>query len=755
LKAQLAFDNTVNVTVDEVNRAEDFLIQQKSALCEELGPLQVANVATTGGDPDATQIANLPLGWKITKKGKIIQSLAEIQQGELVSKKISELRNKIANTDKDLILIGKMRQAAESTVAERLERVWKEYKLGNPNCTRSEFGQSDFFRSTSQAMALPRLTTPVTGVVVETFLHSFPPEDLKARFLEFLDRHPADPFWYAPQQAVLDGVVQPLDHASASWLLKNQSNKKLKISALDKGAKERMAWRWLIISHNQANPVNRVALPPQLSIRYERRGKLTLVAPKPATPSAEDITKAVLEEFRKVVSPPSAPPVGATGTPDDPAQPAPVAVTDVVSRENVDLFLEKTFSLLAILAHDHADYDREKQAFVSKPGIPKSLERGLNSWCESADNLLHNKVPSTVLLPEAGVLNTNLASVTCVTCGKAFQLDELFESPGERHEWLTERDAGVPFVCGTCKDKNTSPPPDPAETEPPETFQDDEERLWVREDIDFFSEKEGQILLTMVKYGTVYLAKQDTPRATAKEKGKQKVTGESPVAGPSNASPPGSKPGGQSTSDKKGAQPGNSASPLNEENPLKVKGEPASRALSDEQRASLRKFFKLKEGLIPPVEWATMNPKQRASAMKERSIPRWATAAVLKRPENLAEILKGSLTKENAGDALAATLGKQTKAHGQAIEAWTALKQDFRGVALYREPVTAKERAFKKRFDQLVADYGEQKAFPRPKERPDKQGRAASPGGRGSQAAGFEGFLQMARAFGEVARAFK
>jgi hypothetical protein len=754
-KAQLAFDNTVIVTVDEVNKAEDILIQMKSSLEEERDSLRAANVAGAAGGSDGSLPVNLPLGWKMTKKGKIIQSLDEIQQEELVKKKVEELNGKIAAADKDLILIGRMRQAAEATVAERLEKAWKEYKLANANCTRTEFGQSDLFRTASQAIALPRLTTPVTGVVVETYLHSFPPEDLKGRFLEFLDRHPSDPFWYAPQQAVQDGAVQPLDQTTSSWLLKNQSNKKLKISALDKGAKERMAWRWLIISHNQVNPTNRVKLLPQLSVRYERKGALTLVAKKPAAPTAMDITKAVLEEFRKVVSQPSASTEGPTGKPEEQAKAASVVGDPTVLKENVDLFLEQTFGLLVSMTHGRVDYDKDSLSFKSKPGVPKSLEKSLNSWCESADALLKNKCPPSITLPEAGALQIHLTSVTCVNCGRDVQLDELFESPEERHEWLLQHDAaGVPYSCGCVGTETPSSPADTPE-EPVETFQDSDGRTWVREDIDFFPDQEGLVLLTMVKGGVNYLARQDGTPLDTKGKKKMAPPPEKKAGSPPRASSSAVQTAEVPKVEKKGGQPDKSTSPLSQENPLRVKGEPASRALSDDQRKALRQFFKLKEGLIPPVEWSTMNPKQRAQALKERSIPRWATAAVLRRPENLEQIVKGSLTKDNIGDALAVTpTGKQTQAHGQAIEAWTALKQDFRGVTLYREPVTSKERAFKKRFDQLIADYGEQKAFPRPKERPDKQGRDSSRV-RGNPVAGFEGFLQMAKAFGEVAKAFK
>jgi len=196
--------------------------------------------------------------------------------------------------------------------------------------------------------------------------------------------------------------------------------------------------------------------------------------------------------------------------------------------------------------------------------------------------------------------------------------------------------------------------------------------------------------------------------------------------------------------------------PTEEENPLHVKGEPKSKALSEDQRKTLRKFFKLTEGLVPPEEWKAMNTKERSLAMAERSLPKWATNAVLKRSSNLELILKGELTKETVNGHLSVTQPKKVGGSSQAIEAWQSLKSDFKGVQLFRNPVTSKEKAFKKRFDSLVSDYGDQKCFPKLREHPDQQGRGRSSSRRGGTTdSGMGAMLQMAKAMGEIARAFK
>jgi hypothetical protein len=86
------------------------------------------------------------------------------------------------------------------------------------------------------------------------------------------------------------------------------------------------------------------------------------------------------------------------------------------------------------------------------------------------------------------------------------------------------------------------------------------------------------------------------------------------------------------------------------ENPAKIdglpKGTPRSKALSEEQRVSLRRFFKLKDPL-PPVEWEALSKKEQRGYLREMSIPRWAVAAVEARPDNLKKIVSKEITAGN------------------------------------------------------------------------------------------------------------
>jgi len=262
-----------------------------------------------------------------------------------------------------------------------------------------------------------------------------------------------------------------------------------------------------------------------------------------------------------------------------------------------------------------------------------------------------------------------------------------------------------------------------------------------RSDIEILDVAEGQEFRTVLHNGVEYYAIVGTPSGPVKGSKARGKTSARPVSPQKkSAAEPSRK-----SEEPKGA-------PVSQSNPLRVKGEAKSKALSDGQRDTLRKYFHLEASPVPSDVWSSLSNKERAAEMAKRSIPRWASEAVLRSAGNLQLIVEGKLTKENANSAARTPKIAVTKATGQAMEAWQQLKSDFKGTPLYRNPSTAKEKAFKKRFDQLVVSYGQQPCFPKLRERPDQQGRSPSRGRKPSSAGG--DFLQMAKAFGEIARAF-
>jgi len=484
--------------------------------------------------------------------------------------------------------------------------------------------------------------------------------------------------------------------------------KTLKISALDQEHREMMAWRWLIISYNQLHLKDRVPLPRVLTVNYSRlrsMGKDSGASTSLDIQRVEQLIKSAAESA-----------VGLTQVPD-----GYVALSEVT----LDTFLSKTVELLQKLSASCSVFSSQQMKFEPINDKPGNVSRTdwLNLWMDMADQVSKSKTYST----------------------SNPHLEELAQAL-QPHDIVEEEVPGSPSV-GV-----------PGPTDPPEWFERNG-KTWYREDIDFLDVLPGQTFLTVVEKGAVYHAIDgEVPGPSApKDKGKAQKNSSKP-------SPPKEGKGKEkevsasqaSTSPTPEAgKPGKAKSPITEENPLHVKGTPRSKALSDSQRDSLRKFFKLESSEVPGEVLAAMTKKQRSAFMKSRSLPRWATVAVLKDASNLEKILKGQLTKENANDSLRTSSKGPTAGRSQALEAWTRLKSDFQGTALLQKPVTAKERAFRKRFDSLKTQYGEQPHFPKLRQRPSQQGQGPSATRFSGRGDGLDGILTLAKAAGEIARAFR
>jgi hypothetical protein len=411
--------------------------------------------------------------------------------------------------------------------------------------------------------------------------------------------------------------------------------------------------------------------------------------------------------------------------------------TVMVPQDDLDDFIARTFRLITYLGGNVARYSEPKKVFepLSNDEGSTTITAAINGWLRTAD-----------LASGCGRISAAEASQMDLLLDRAHQVVVAPSSDEEPEDPTIER--------GT-QEQPSEPSQEPSQggttdpQGPPESF-DLGGHQWFREDIDLIEIYEGQTFLTTTKFGTTYHAVVGDPVGPAKGK---KGRGKTPARQVSMEEEGKSSPG-PSKGPVVGSPP--AKSPVASTNPLNVKGEAKSKALSDGERVALRKFFNLREGIIPSADWSRMDNRARALAMKERSIPRWATAAVLKNPANLPLILEGKLVKDNLAEAELGRTIKVEPGSSQALEAWQALKADFKGTTLFREPVTSKEKAFSKRFSQLVADYGQQPCFPKLRERPDRQdsGRPAR-GSRAPGPGGFGEFLEMAKAMGEIAKAFR
>jgi hypothetical protein len=700
-KVALGWSDTV-ITRTDLQTAKESLLEEKVSVEKTISLLKGAMSPDVEDGADSVNPFSL-LGVKKTKKGKNLLSLSEIQKQEEISKELALKQAESSKLDKLLVLIGKTEDHASSTISARLNAGWAAFRSENPDVTREAFEVSSKALLLREECFMPKLSLPVTGInVVHKCGPHFLPENDFGVFAQFLDRHPVDPFWYAPQHAIKDGKVQPLTQEAQSWLVKNQIVKP-KVSGLSPSEKEKVAWRWLIISHNSKFPLKRVAIDKRLSLSYERRSKLRPEAASGNLDNAK-ITQELLSSFRSIM--------------EGKLSERPLEGKVLIEESSMDNFLTASHELIRWISSTYSTYSPDAGfRLKDDKGQFKSNVKRLNAWLELADTFSKEKeVPANPL--------------------GEFDWDEVV---------MPEIPSPQPPSPAIDCDAGAGHP----DLEPPESFFEDDVD-WFREDVDILEIQEGQVYMTKMRQGVLYNGVQATKPPASKSqkevKGKAKALLVSPQV-------PKESPKGTSG---KGGAPEKPKSPLEEENPLRVKGVAKSKALSEAQRVALRKFFELKDERIPADEWESMDNRQRAAAMKARSIPRWASAAVLKRDSNLEDILEGKLTKDTVGDALSASLPKQKGGSSQALEAWQKLKSDFEGVTLYRTPQTGKEKALKKRFDQLVSDYGQQKCFPKPKDHPSLQGGRSSGTGRGGTPGGeLAGLIQMATAFGQIAKAFK
>lgn len=198
--------------------------------------------------------------------------------------------------------------------------------------------------------------------------------------------------------------------------------------------------------------------------------------------------------------------------------------------------------------------------------------------------------------------------------------------------------------------------------------------------------------------------------------------------------------------------------PLNGTNPARVKGEPRVRALTEEQKLSLRRFFKVVDVPVEPAAWAAMSPKEKTLARAARSIPKWAVAAVARNSRNLEEIIRGRLTKDNFSTRREKTPGSPTqKEQAAATAAWLSVKGRFKGIPLYSNPSRPKEKALWEAYRSLKDRYGDLPCFPKPRKRQSgkKDGKSGGVTTSSGALSGLGEIVAMAKAFGEIAKALR
>lgn len=630
------------------------------------------------------------------KSLKYISAMQELEKA-LAQKEESWHRNVITRQ-----LVEKTIAFATASTKARTARLLFELKR-DPNLTDAQ--RDARVAEVPRLVPLPKMTSAVVGMelLYGSSMHILP-EDYP-RLAAFLERYPEENRWFAPQECRnAEGKLLPMSQRWENLCLKNLKIKG-PVAQLTKEVKEALAWRWLIISHNHVNKSDRVDLPPKLTLSYERSVKKS-----PAASSSVDkeSLSLMMTEFRKSLL---TPPVSAL--PQEP----------MIRASDVSNFIGHVFGAAKAELHFGAVVDEKTYRFTLIEGKEKGYASKVNRW-------------NTVMDVADGLMASGAAPEPMEAAYVAGEVEMRVDS------YLATLTSLPPSDEEDAAD--AAVPDDKWALDHPE-FLESNGVTFFRCDIEILDVAEGQEYRVLKHNGVEYYAIIGTASGPAKGKTAKGKTAVRP------ATPPIGKPKEKRVEGKE--KSGSPKGPiLTQENPLRVKGEAKSKALSDGQRLSLRQFFKLEEGQVPADVWATLSNKERSAEMAKRSIPRWASEAVLRSANNLQLIIEGKLTKENANSAARVPKVAMTKSSSQAMEAWQQLKADFKGTPLFRNPVSGKEKAFKKRFDQLVSDYGQQPCFPKLRERPDQQGRSPSRG-RGSSGQGGQ-FLEMAKAFGEIARAF-
>jgi hypothetical protein len=162
---------------------------------------------------------------------------------------------------------------------------------------------------------------------------------------------------------------------------------------------------------------------------------------------------------------------------------------------------------------------------------------------------------------------------------------------------------------------------------------------------------------------------------------------------------------------KEGKSPKPKPDDLAKKNPLGLPGLPSGKKaakegtseLPPEKFEALLKYFKCAPR-PSPEEWECLDPASKKKVRQTSVPPKWALDAVREDSANLGRIQSGHLTSSIWKDSQssAKTGPKQV---AEATSAWQAVKAKFKAVPLLDRPRTAREKAFRKKYDALKAKY--------------------------------------------------
>jgi hypothetical protein len=707
-KSKITYDLCNAVTYDALAQAEAILVERQKTVQQEFQAKRQRQddnlpIEDLEADWAGNSFAPLAHGVRVTKKGKKTFTVEEIQLEGVLRKEISQHQKELKQIQKDLSLLESTRDNAGKTIGARQRGVIQLLRMGEcRNLSEDEVKSHPQYVAVEGQVLLPMVESALPGIEFRHDMARFVLDRVPG-FVDFIDRNPGDIFWRAPEESVKDGVIQPLPIGVENWLLNNSQLKPSDWFALDQSNREKVAWRWLIVSHNSTRPSTRVPLNKKLS------NNCSLVTPgggsglSPAV-SAVDAIREKLAVISKQSSE---------------LKPGQVSLDKGKIRD----FFGFTLQLVAALGGTGITWDNTQRMFVADPEGDAALHQrcsAMNKWAESASKLRKQLVDSE--------LSMGLAKFSGEVAQASNVASDAGSSSEQEAKGSEQSDPGPPMSINL------------------------EDRTWFLRESGVVDLVGTRPFTTLKVKGVLYVSYDRKeplkPEGAFTSKAGETTVGDVPISFP--------KGKGKKTSPSTPPAGSRGASPAGQRNsPSKKGGSSQPAALTSGQETKLKEFFKTLSGKVPDDEWAKMDNARRRDALKARSIPKWAVGAVLAESSHLDKILKGVITKDNAASFINAPTLKEKSSSGQAMDAWLDLKSSFKGVALLRSPTTAKEKALKKRFEMLVAEYGDQPNFPKLKDNSDgaSNNPVASRKKAGAGAVGSE--LDMLKIIVEVVKALK
>jgi hypothetical protein len=530
----------------------------------------------------------------------------------------------------------------------------------------------------------PRVISSQVGHTV----HYTSADDLNPQYFQYicaLADQGLETTWLAPAEA-LDGQgsILPLSPAAESFCLAGVSGEpKGKLTPKERAW---LAWRWLILSHNDCQPAHRVTIPRKLHFGYERKRATmkdsTVLNPK-------DLQAAVTQAMGNV------------------------NLSDYYHTADISKSFDKITGLLSKMVAPYGKWDAAGRAYETEGEIPGGdpIVRSANNILVVMDELLTREDQGVPVLPvalpeeELEKIREDLLDHLESSMWERFSKEADKEEEKSSGEPLEIKVHGVSYV----RTEHTDPASLPAGTV--SVFQD----------------------------GRLYVQVASVPLPSSpkkKEKGKKKAEAGGVALSPTTPAP---KPKKEKKPELAGNPLGVKGNPRSssltevQRTTLRKFFQLPDESVPQEEWERLSKKEKTKARLSRSIpRWAVSAVLQHDSNLEK------IVKGDLTKENFNSQVKVTPKTSAPKGDQVEAT------------QSWVDTARKFKGVSLQQRPVTVREKAFKKAYSALLARYGDLPCFPKPKQRAAGPKSAGQPAFVGGGLAPLQPLLELAKFLGQL-----